>query len=148
LLIAALDYKELQNVILFVNKLISYSNKYEINNNNKMYTFQQLVIFNGLYDILCVFSILKIINIPILDKLHLSMFIDEPTEQEKRWIAYWIFTYGCMRISLLNKYLISISYLIESIVIINECFIHKQIKIYNGIIVSTLSLFIAILVLL
>jgi hypothetical protein len=75
------------------------------------------------------------------------MFIDEPTKQEKRWIAYWIFTYGCMRISLLNNYLISISYLIESIVIINECFIHKQIYIYNGIIEPILSLSIAIAIL-
>ena len=113
----------------------------------KLNLIQQLVIFNGLYDILCAVSILKIINIPILDKLHLSMFIDEPTEQEKRWIAYWIFMNGCIRISLQNKYLISISYLIEAFIIANECFIHKQIKIYNGIIVSTLSLVIAILVL-
>ena len=113
----------------------------------KLNLIQQLVIFNGLYDMLCAFSILKIINIPILDKLHLSMFIDEPTEQEKRWIAYWVFMNGCIRISLQNKYLISISYLIESSVIINECFIHKQIYIYNGIIVPILSLSIAIAIL-
>ena len=112
-----------------------------------MNVMQQLVIFNGLYDILCAFSIVKIINIPILDKLHLSMFIDEPTEQEKRWIAYWVFMNGCIRLSLQNKYLISISYLIESIVIINECFILKQIYIYNGIIVSLLSVIIAIAIL-
>ena len=108
---------------------------------------QQLVIFNGLYDIICAVSILKIINIPILDKIHLSMFINEPTNQEKRWIAYWVFMNGCIRLSLQNKYLISISYLIESIVIINECFIHKQIYIYNGIIVPILSLSIAIAIL-
>ena len=112
-----------------------------------MNTFQQLSIFNGLYDILCAVSILKIINIPILNKLHLSMFINEPTEQEKRWIAYWVFTYGCMRISILNKYLISISYLIEASVIINEYFIHKQIYLYNALFVSIISFIIAILVL-
>ena len=112
-----------------------------------MNTFQQLSIFNGLYDILCAVSILKIINIPILNKLHLSMFINEPTEQEKRWIAYWVFTYGCMRISILNKYLISISYLIEASVIINEYFIHKQIYTYNALFVSIISFIIAILVL-
>ena len=112
-----------------------------------MNTIQQLVIFNGLYDILCAFSILKIINVSLLNKLHLSMFIDEPTEQEKRWIAYWVFTYGCIRLLANNKYLISISYLIEASVIINECFIHKQIYIYNGIIVPILSLSIAIAIL-
>ena len=104
---------------------------------------QQLVIFNGLYDILCSLSILKIINIPILDKLHLSMFIDEPTEQEKRWIAYCVFTYGCIRLLANNKYLISISYLIEASVIINECFIHKQIYLYNALFVSIISFAIA-----
>lgn len=113
-----------------------------------MNTFQQqLVIFNGLYDILCAVSILKIIHIPILNELHMSMFINDPTDQEKRWIAYWVFINGYIRLLLYNKYLISISYLIEAFIIANECFIHKQIKIYNGIIVSTLSLFIAILVL-
>jgi len=108
---------------------------------------QQLVIFNGLYDILCAGSILKIINVPLLNKIHLSMFINEPTDQEKRWIAYWVFMNGCIRISLQNKYLISISYLIEAIVIINECFIHKQIYIYNGIIEPILSVTIAIAIL-
>jgi len=112
-----------------------------------MNTFQQLSIFNGLYDILCAVSILKIINIPILNKLHLSMFINEPTEQEKKWIAYWIFTYGCIRLLANNKYLISISYLIEASVIINECFIHKQIYLYNALFVSIISFIIAILVL-
>ena len=113
-----------------------------------MNVMQQLVIFNGLYDILCAFSIVKIINVPILDKIYMSMFINEPSEQEKRWIAYWIFTYGCMRTSLLNKYLISISFLIEAIVIINECFIYKKIKIFNGLFVSITSLILAILFLL
>ena len=115
-----------------------------------MNTLQQLVIFNGLYDILCALCIIKITNIPLLNKIHLSMFINDPTDQEKRWIAYWVFTYGCIRLLWLihlNKYLISISYLIEVIVMLTESFIHKQIYIYNGIIVSVLSAIIAIAVL-
>ena len=31
------------------------------------------------------------------------MFINEPTNQEKRWIAYWVFMNGCIRLSLQNK---------------------------------------------
>ena len=112
-----------------------------------MNTLKQIVIFNGLYDILCALCILKIIDIPILNKLHLSMFINEPEEQEKRWMAYWIFTYGIIRLVANNNFLISISYLIEVIVMLNECFIHKQIYIYNGIIVSIISFIIAIIVL-
>ena len=43
------------------------------------------------------------------------MFINEPSSQEKRYLAYWIFTNGCIRLFQLNKYLISISYFIEAI---------------------------------
>lgn len=112
-----------------------------------MNMLKQTVIFNGLYDILCALCILNIINIPILNKLHLSMFINEPTDQEKRWIAYWIFTYGIIRLIANNKYLLSISYLIEVIVMLNECFIHKQIYIYNALFVAIISFIIAIIVL-
>ena len=114
-----------------------------------MNTLQQLVIFNGIYDILCALCLLKIISIPILNKIHLSMFINEPTDQDKRYMVYWIFTYGCIRILWLihlNNYLVIISYLIEAIVMINECVIHKQIYIYNGIIVSIISFIIAIFI--
>ena len=112
-----------------------------------MNILKQFAIVNGLYDMLCALCLLKIINISILNKLHLSMFINEPTDQEKRWIAYWIFTYGIIRLVANNNYLISISYLIEVIIMLNECFIHKQIYVYNGIIVSIISFIIAIIVL-
>ncbi len=110
-----------------------------------MNMLKQFAIINGLYDMLCALCLLKIINIPILNKLHLSMFINEPEEQEKRWIAYWIFTYGIIRLLANNKYLLSISYLIEAIIMLNECFIHKKIYVYNGIIVSIISFIIAII---
>jgi hypothetical protein len=32
-----------------------------------------IIIINGIYDILCVISILKIVNIPVIKDLHLSM---------------------------------------------------------------------------
>ena len=70
-----------------------------------MNILKQFAIVNGLYDMLCALCLLKIINISILNKLHLSMFINEPTDQEKRWIAYWIFTYGIIRLIANNKYL-------------------------------------------
>jgi len=34
----------------------------------------KIVKINGLYDILCSVSILKIVNIPILETIHLQMF--------------------------------------------------------------------------
>ena len=35
---------------------------------------QKFVKINGIYDILCALSILKIINIPVLEQIHLQMF--------------------------------------------------------------------------
>ena len=112
----------------------------------KMNLIQQLIIFNGIYDILCALC--------ILNKIHLSMFINEPKEQNKKYLAYWVFINGYIRFLAgiymfykINKYLVSITYIIEARVIANECFIHKTIKPFNGIIVSIMSLILAILVL-
>ena len=69
-----------------------------------------IIKLNGIYDILCTISILKIIEIPILDKLHLSMIYPKSNINE-RLFAFWIFTYGIIRLS--NNYdLIAYSYVI------------------------------------
>ena len=68
-------------------------------------------------------SILKIISIPYLKDLHLSMIKDysrnNNNELFERFLAYWIFTYGVIRLS--NNYtLISYTYFIEALVFWNE----------------------------
>ena len=78
---------------------------------------------NGIYDILCALSILKIISIPYLKDLHLSMIKDYSRDNNnelfERFLAYWIFTYGVIRLS--HTYtLISYTYFIEAIVFWNE----------------------------
>jgi hypothetical protein len=83
-----------------------------------------IIKINGVYDILCALCILKVINIPFLNNLHLSMIIpnnkkNDENEMTKRFFAYWIFTYGIIRISECNN-LISCSYFIEAIFIMNE----------------------------
>ena len=83
-----------------------------------------IIKINGIYDILCALSILKIINIPILCNLHLSMIKDNQnknfeTQLFERFFAYWIFTYGVIRLSD-NMILISYSYYIESLCFVNE----------------------------
>jgi hypothetical protein len=76
---------------------------------------------NGIYDILCALSILKIIDIPILNNLHLSMIENNIKNNPifERFFAYWIFTYGVMRISN-NTIIIAYSYFIEAIFIFHE----------------------------
>jgi hypothetical protein len=94
-----------------------------------------IFIFNGIYDILCALCILQIITIDHLDNLHVF---------EKRFLAYWIMSYGFMRLSN-HHYLICISYLLEAIVFTNEYIYYNQVKKNNCIFVVITSLFLACL---
>ena len=78
-----------------------------------------IVKINGLYDILCAMSILHMINIPILNDLHLSMITVGRTPLSDRYFAYWIFTYGIIRVSD-DHYLAAMSYYFEALFIFNE----------------------------
>ena len=78
-----------------------------------------IIKINGIYDVLCSLTILRWLNIPLLNDLHLSMFKNEENEVTKRMLAYWIFTYGIIRLSG-DKALIMLSYIIESVFLLNE----------------------------
>ena len=99
-----------------------------------MKPIQNIVFINGIYDILCAISILKIINIPILQTIHLQMFKNMNYDPLfERFLAYWIFTYGIIRLQ--YNLLVPYSYYIEALFIANECFIHKTIVFEKGIFV-------------
>lgn len=111
---------------------------------------EKVIVLNGIYDVLCAISILHIINIPVIKDLHLSML--HPTKNNnllmQRFMAYWIFTYGVLRIysGYNNNYeLAAISYYIEAIIIANECFIERTMILNNSIFVIMSSLFLGIL---
>jgi hypothetical protein len=91
----------------------------------------KFVKINGIYDILCAVSILKMVNIPILQTIHLQMFIYDPIFE--RCLAYWIFTYGIIRLK--YNFLVPYSYYIEALFIANECLVHKTIVFEKGIFV-------------
>ena len=96
---------------------------------------------NGVYDIFCGMAILKIINIPYLQSLHLNMLQETNNEVYERFLAYWVLTYGIMRLS--NNYkLIAISYLTEALVLLNE-FKHNNVVLENSFIVITSSFILA-----
>lgn len=82
-----------------------------------------IIYLNGIYDILCAISILLHqqksiqIKIPVLSELHLKMFNQTPVSE--RLLAFWIFTYGMIRISN-HSLLISYSYYLEAIFFFNE----------------------------
>lgn len=80
----------------------------------------ELFFLNGLYDVLCAACILHIIHIPVLSELHLSMIKPGKTNPIfERYFAYWIFTYGVIRMSR-NYQLIACSYFIEALFFLNE----------------------------
>jgi hypothetical protein len=103
-------------------------------------------ILNGMYDVLCALSILHITNIPILNDLHTSMLfeLERNNPVMKRFMAYWIYSYGIIRIHggyNKNYTLVAISYYIEAGVIANECFIHNTMIFDKSIFVIVFSIF-------
>ena len=91
-----------------------------------------IIKFNGIYDILCALCILKIIDFPIIRNLHtqmLSRVHPELNSLVERFFAYWIFTYGIIRVSDCTS-LIPYSYYIEAAFITNEI-IHQTIDKQN-----------------
>ena len=82
---------------------------------------------------------MKIIDIHIIKSLHLTMFHNQPSNQPlfERFMAYWIFTYGIIRLQ--YNILVPYSYYIEALFIANECFIHKTIVFEKGMFVIITS---------
>jgi len=78
-----------------------------------------LIKINGVYDILCALTMLDILDIPMLNGLHESLFNNQQNEVTKRMFAYWIFTYGVMRLQDDIK-LLQFSYLIEAFFLLHE----------------------------
>ena len=79
-----------------------------------------LVKLNGIYDVLSSFTILGFIRVPILDRIHLQMIRGNATNAIfKRYFAYWILAYGCMRLSN-DPMIIKVSYLLEAACLTNE----------------------------
>ena len=118
-------------VILHINKRMFY--KF-----SKKKLLYYIIKINGIYDILCALSILKIINIPYLENLHLSMIKDyDKSDIFKRFLAYWIFTYGIIRIGSYPP--TPYSYYIEALCFANE-YIEKSVYKEKTIFVISSSL--------
>jgi hypothetical protein len=120
---------------------------------------------NGLYDILCAISILDWdkdigINIPVLKTLHLSMFLnhfvngsiadtDIDTSKNallKRIFAYWIFTYGAIRLFSSENRVIAYSYYIEAAVVTNELLVKQTMHTNRAYFVICSSIFLGYIV--
>lgn len=64
-----------------------------------------ILVLNGIYDVACAFSILWLDRFPgfnVLSSLHLAMFEKNEHKEHpviRRLLAYWIVTYGTVRIA-------------------------------------------------
>jgi hypothetical protein len=89
-----------------------------------------ILLSNGVYDILCALSILSHGKLPLvgcLAQLHSTMYKEEIQKRDlfdsvfKRMLAFWIFTYGCIRLvagldaSYFMDILAAVSYFIEAV---------------------------------
>ena len=65
-------------------------------------------------------TILGLIKMPAIEHAHLRMIVNnEKNEIFRRYFAYWIMTYGCMRLSD-DRGIVKASYILEAVGIANE----------------------------
>lgn len=110
------------------------------------YNITKLIYMNGLYDILCGISILvsPYIRIPLFNCIHSNMINNESIDiLTKNYLAYWILTYGIMRLYIYDVNILIVSYIIEAVCFSNELYF-KRIHKIKGIFTITISLYIAI----
>ena len=97
-----------------------------------------LVKLNGAYDIACALSILRYVPLPIFSTIHVAMFRDYhrgSNDRFERFLGYWIFTYGLIRLFGIEPRIIALSYFIEAAVIMNEMLRHNTVIQKRGLFV-------------
>jgi len=106
-----------------------------------------IVKINGIYDIICSLCILDYIRVPYIGTIHLNMIKDNETNIIfQRYYAYWIFTYGCMRLTTSDINFIKMSYFIEALCTANELYYTNDIHTNKALFVIIVSLLFGILI--
>jgi len=120
----------------------------------KMSLIKNIIILNGIYDILCSLAIIHIIPIPILDNLHIGMFLEPVTIEYRHLLAYFIFVNGVIRLvggyyikNIIISMIVAFSYFIEAGYVLYETFYTKNIIEEKGYFVIGFSLLLGALVL-
>jgi len=111
------------------------------------YIMYYIVKLNGIYDIICALCILRYIRIPYIGTIHLNMIKNNETNIIfQRYYAYWISTYGYMRLTTSDINFIKMSYFIEAFCTANELYYTNDIHIYKSLFVITVSLLFGIVI--
>lgn len=106
---------------------------------------------NGAYDIVCATSILFLPTIPIFhffSHLHSDMFIDKD-DFAKRLLAYWIYTYGAIRLAAGAHFdiLACVTYFLEAAAVGFEACKHNETASWKAVVVGILSMAIVVVLL-
>ncbi len=103
---------------------------------------------NGIYDVICGLSLLVTDN--YFSRFHLSIFIEKPYELTQRFLAYWIITYGFIRLFLdiydEYSFLITLGYIIEILAFEYELYLSKNLYKYKVRFISFSSIIIIIFI--
>jgi hypothetical protein len=111
-----------------------------------------LIFVNGIYDLLCAVAILLFPN-TLIGKLHLSIFNKNiHCHVNIRLLAYWIITYGYIRLFILQQskcinILVALTYFIEAIAYVYEDIYYNTTIKYKTAFISISSLIIGSLLL-
>ena len=113
-------------------------------------TISGVVFFNGLYDIICGLSILRVLPNSFFATIHKSMFFDDSGFDH--FLAYWILLNGMIRIigglnmkSPVCRMIVCWSYLLEAGFVANETYVWHNMHIDRGLFVIVFSLYLAFL---
>jgi hypothetical protein len=110
-----------------------------------------VVFVNGVYDVLCFLGIM--LALPVFGSLHTSVFKpDKLSPLAQRILAYWILTYGMIRVLVVSgdeciTAAAALTYLIETIAFECENFAHGSVVRYKVHAMSLASMSIAVLLL-
>ena len=112
------------------------------------YIMYYIVKINGIYDIICSLCILRYIHIPYIETIHLNMIKNNETNIIfQRYYAYWILTYGYMRLTASDINFIKMSYLIEALCTLNELLYYtNDINIHKSLFVIIVCLLFGIVI--
>ena len=112
------------------------------------YIMYYIVKLNGIYDIICALCILRYIRIPYIGTIHLNMIKNNETNIIfQRYYAYWILTYGYMRLTASDINFIKMSYLIEALCTLNELLYYtNDINIHKSLFVIIVCLLFGIVI--
>ncbi len=116
-----------------------------------MHIYQYIVFLNGIYDIICAYCIMFAPN-TLMGSLHTSIFIDATklAPLTCRMLAYWLYTYGGVRISIIytdTKIIVASTYFIEAAVYAYETLAHSTTYSHKSIWVITTSLILGYMIL-